>query len=112
MNIDAIAASEVISVYHDLREAEHSFRMTKHELRARLFYSCERQASEARVTIVFTALSAAHYLQKHTGWPLSRIVKTLKKARASVIEVNGKTLTAEPKISSETAKLLDLLAPK
>jgi hypothetical protein len=47
----------VIGSYHDLWNIEKSFRMSKHDLRARPVYHRKRDSIEARLTIVFAALA-------------------------------------------------------
>ena len=49
-------ASEVITSYHDLWHVEQSFRMSKTDLAARPLFARTRDAIEAHLTIVFTAL--------------------------------------------------------
>nr|WP_328825447.1 transposase [Tomitella gaofuii] len=53
---------EVISKYHDLWHVEQSFRMSKTDLRARPIFHRTRDAIEAHLTIVFTALAVSRYL--------------------------------------------------
>ena len=50
-------AGEVIGSYHDLWHVEQSFRMSKTDLRARPMFHHTRDAIEAHLTIVFTALA-------------------------------------------------------
>ena len=52
-------AGEVIASYHDLWHVEQSFRMSKTDLRARPMFHHTRDAIEAHLTIVFTALAVA-----------------------------------------------------
>jgi transposase len=46
-------SAAVIAAYHDLWQAEASFRMTKSDLRARPVFHHEREAIEAHLTVVF-----------------------------------------------------------
>ena len=68
-NIDAavMAAAEVITSYHDLWRVEQSFRMTKSDLAARPLFARTRDAIEAHLTIVFTALAVSRTVQNRTG---------------------------------------------
>jgi len=50
-------AAEVIASYHDLWHVEASFRMSKTDLRARPMFHHNRDAIEAHLTIVMTALA-------------------------------------------------------
>ncbi|WP_349306972.1 hypothetical protein [Rhodococcus sp. USK13] len=52
---------EVIDKYHDLWRVEQSFCMSKTDLRARPMFHHTREANEAHLTIVFTALAVARY---------------------------------------------------
>jgi len=45
-------SAAVIAAYHDLWQAEASFRMTKSDLRARPVFHHEREAIEAHLTVV------------------------------------------------------------
>jgi hypothetical protein len=47
----------VIGAYHQLSRIEKSFRMSKHDLRARPIYHHKRESIEAHLTIVFAALA-------------------------------------------------------
>jgi Transposase DDE domain len=51
-------ATEVITSYHDLWHVEQSFRMSKTDLAARPMFARTRDAIEAHLTIVFTALAS------------------------------------------------------
>ena len=49
----------VIGAYHQLWQIEKSFRMSKHDLRARPIYHHKRDSIEAHLTIVFAALAVS-----------------------------------------------------
>src|SRR5699024_6309492 len=59
--------AEVIGKYHELWHVEQSFRMSKTDLRARPMFHHTREAIEAHLTVVFTALAISRYLQTATG---------------------------------------------
>jgi len=61
------SAAEVISSYHDLWHVEASFRMSKSDLAARPMFHRTRDAIEAHLTIVFTALAVAREVQNAPG---------------------------------------------
>jgi transposase len=65
-------AAEVIASYHDLWHVEASFRMSKTDLRARPIFHHTRDAIEAHLTIVFTALAVARHLQNSTGMSIKK----------------------------------------
>jgi hypothetical protein len=54
-------AGEVIGSYHDLWHVEQSFHMSKTDLAARPMFARTRDAIEAHLTIVFTALAVARW---------------------------------------------------
>ena len=55
-------AGEVVSSYHELWHVEQSFRMSKHDLRARPVFHHQREATWAHLTVVMAALAVARYL--------------------------------------------------
>lgn len=73
-NIEAATmdAAEVVGSYHQLWHVEQSFRMSKTDLKARPIFHHTREAIEARLTVVFTALAVGRFLQQTTGVSLQR----------------------------------------
>jgi transposase len=67
---DLMPAGEVIGSYHDLWHVEQSFRMSKTDLRARPIFARTRDAIEAHLTIVFTALALSREVQNRTDLSL------------------------------------------
>ncbi len=59
---DVMGAEEVIASYHELWRVEQSFRMSKTDLAARPIFHRTREAIEAHLTIVVTALAVARDL--------------------------------------------------
>ena len=110
-NIDAalMPASEVIGSYHDLWQVEQSFRMSKTDLRARPMFARTRDAIEAHLTVVFTALAISRAVQNRTGLSLRRVLRTLRPLRSATVEINGMTSTIPPALNPETTALLDAL---
>ncbi len=105
-------AGEVIASYHDLWRVEQSFRMSKTDLRARPMFARTRDAIEAHLTIVFTALAVSRETQNRTGLSLRRILRTLKPLRSATVEINGVTTTIPPALDpDEKAILTALQAP-
>lgn len=102
-------AQEIVGSYHELWHVEQSFRMSKTDLRARPIFHRERDAVEAHLTVVFTALSINRYLYAKTGTTLKKLVQTLRPLRDVTIEISGQQITATPKISAQTQKLLNNL---
>src|SRR5699024_5165613 len=73
---DIMSAVEVIGSYHDLWHVEQSFRMSKTDLRARPIFHRTKDAIEAHLTVVFTALAVARFMQDATGASLKKIITT------------------------------------
>lgn len=81
--VTVMPAAEVITKYHDLWHIEKSFRMSKSDLDARPMFNRMRDAVEAHLTIVFTALAVAHAIQSRTGLYVVKIVKQLRPLRSA-----------------------------
>ncbi|WP_344912590.1 IS1634 family transposase, partial [Yimella lutea] len=97
---ELMPASEVIASYHDLWHVEQSFRMSKTDLRARPMFARTRDAIEAHLTIVFTALAVSREVQARTGLSLRRVLRALKPLRSATIEINGVVTTIPPALNS------------
>lgn len=110
-NIDAtiMPAAEVIASYHDLWHVEASFRMSKSDLAARPMFARTRDAIEAHLTIVFTALALSREVQHRTGLSLRRFLRTLKPLRSATIDLNGVIATFPPALNAEVKTILDAL---
>ncbi len=106
---DLMPASEVIGSYHELWHVEASFRMSKTDLRARPIFHHTREAIEAHLTIVFTALALARYLQDATGLSIRRIVQTLRPLRDVEIAIAGQAITARPSLTEDAQNILTRL---
>jgi len=102
-------AGEVIASYHDLWRVEQSFRMTKSDLAARPLFARTRDAIEAHLTIVFTALAVSRTVQNRTGLSLRRVLRTLKPLRSADIEINGQIQTFPPELGPDITAILDAL---
>lgn len=68
-NIEAaiMDPAEVVGSHHQLWHVEASCRMSKTDLRARPIFHHRREAIEAHMTVVFTALAVGRFLQETTG---------------------------------------------
>ena len=104
-----MGAGEVVSSYHELWHVEASFRMSKHDLRARPVFHHTRDAIEAHLTVVMAALAVARYLQETTGISVKRIIRTLKPLQDVTINLNGHKITAQPQITPTAASILKSL---
>ena len=98
---------EVIDAYHDLWNIEQSFRMSKHDLKARPIFHHQAEAIEAHLTIVFTALAIARQLQTTTGISIKRLIRTLRPLRQVTIQIAGQTITAQPHITPDTTTIIE-----
>ena len=99
-------AGEVIAHYHELWRVERSFRMSKSDLRARPMFHRTRDAIEAHLTIVVTALAVAHNIQERTGLAIANVVKQLRPLRSATIAINGTTETFPPEVPEPQQKIL------
>ena len=105
--VSVMSPAEVISRYHDLWQVEQSFRMSKTDLAARPMFVRRRDAIEAHLTIVFTALAVARETQARTGLAIRNMIRQLRPLRSATIEVNGGVQTFPPVIAREQQKILD-----
>jgi len=108
--VTLMPAPEVIDSYHDLWHVEQSFRMSKSDLRARPMFHRTKDAIEAHLTIVFTALAVAREAQNRTGLAIRNLVRQLRPLRAATISINGAVQTIHPAIHDQQQALLDALA--
>jgi hypothetical protein len=107
-----LTADQVISNYHDLWHVEQSFRMSKTDLAARPMFVRTKDAIEAHLTIVFTALAIARTAQNRTGLAIRNVIRQLRPLRSATIAINGVVQTFPPAINLERKTLLDALAGK
>jgi hypothetical protein len=99
----------VIGSYHELWNIEKSFRMSKHDLRARPIYHRKRDSIEAHLTIVFAALAVTRFIEHRTGWPIKKFVRTARRYRTIQIRAGHHTLTAEDPLPPDLRNALDLI---
>lgn len=103
----SMSAQNIVDNYHDLWHVEQSFRMSKHDLRARPIFHHHTEAIEAHLTIVFTALATARWLQTTTGLSIKRLVRLLRPLQQVTIQIAGQTITAQPQITPDTATIIE-----
>ena len=106
---NVMAATEIIGSYHDLWHVEQSFRMSKSDLRARPMFHRTRDAIEAHLTIVFTALAVSRTVQARTGLAVRNVTRQLRTLRSATIAINGTTQTFAPAITAEQQAILDAI---
>lgn len=104
-----MGASEVIGSYHDLWRVEQSFRMSKTDLRARPMFARTRDAIQAHLTIVFTALALSREIQDRTEMSIRRVLRTLRPLRSATVEINGVITTIPPALSTVETEILNAL---
>jgi hypothetical protein len=107
--IGLMPAGEVIGSYHDLWHVEQSFRMSKTDLRARPMFHHTRDAIEAHLTIVFTALAVSREVQRRTGLAIRNVIRQLRPLRSATIAINGAEQTFPPAIPADKQAILDAL---
>lgn len=100
-------ADFVIGAYHQLWHVEHSFRMSKHDLKARPIYHHKRESIDAHLAVVFAALAVSHWLEQHTGMTISKLVKTLRRYRQVTLNTGSHTFTAEQPLPADLRAALD-----
>ncbi len=106
LDVTVMPAAEVIAKYHDLWHVERSFRMSKTDLEARPMFHHTREAIEAHLTIVFTALAVAHCIQERSGLAIANVIKQLRPLRTATITINGATQAFPPEIAEPQRKIL------
>ena len=68
-----------------------------------------RDAIEAHLTIVFTALALARETQARTGLSIRNVVRQLRPLRSATIEINDATQTFPPAIDPDRKAILDAI---
>ena len=104
-----VTAELVISSYHQLWRIEKSFRMSKHDLRARPVYRHKRQSIDAHLAIVFAALAVTRFIEARTGWSIKRFVRTARRYRTIQTRVGQHILTAEDPLPPDLRDALALI---
>ena len=106
---ELMPAGEVIGSYHALWQVEASFRMSKTDLRARPMFAHTRDAIEAHLTIVFTALALAREVQARTGLSIRNVTRQLRPLRSATIAINGAQQTFGPAIPEDQQAILEAI---
>ena len=104
--VATMTGQAVITAYHDLWQVEASFRMTKHDLKARPVFHHQRDAIEAHLSVVFAALAISRHLQDQTGVTITKLVRTLRPLHTVTIAIAGHHFTAKTPPEPEVAELL------
>jgi len=102
----AVPDEQAINYYHQLWHVEHSFRMSKSDLKARPIFLRKRDSIEAHLTIVFASLAMERTIESHTGISIKRFVNILRPIRSGIVSINGIDYPAEAEITAEVKQLL------
>jgi transposase len=105
-NLTNQTAQFVIDAYHQLWRIEKSFRMSKHDLRARPIYHHKRESIDAHLTIVFAAMAVSHWIEHQTGWSIKQFIRTVRRYRTVTIQAGRQTLTAAEPLPDDLAEAL------
>jgi transposase len=108
-NIDNPSPEFVIGAYHQLWRIEKSFRMSKHDLRARPIYHHKREWIEAHLAIVFAALAVTRLIKDRTGWSIKKFVRTARRYRTVQIHTGRQILTAADPLPRDLRNALALI---
>ena len=104
-----VSPLEIINNYHQLFQVEKSFRMSKHDLKARPIYHYKLDSIRAHLTIVFVALAMARIIEARTGMSLRKFLQVLKPIKTGLVEIGGVEYETKPHISDEIARIRDLV---
>jgi transposase len=108
-NISDPTPEFVIDAYHRLFHIEQSFRMSKHDLKARPIYHHKRESIQAHLTIMLAALAITRLIEERTGWPIKRFVRTTRRNRTVQIRAGQHVLTAEDPLPDDLRDALALI---
>jgi len=97
---------QIIGSYHQLFQVEQSFRMSKHDLKARPIFHHLRDSIEAHLTVVFAALALSRNIQDTTGLSIRRWRHLIEPLRTAEIAIGEQTLIVPPDIPEDTRNLL------
>jgi hypothetical protein len=107
-NLD-VTAQFAIDSYHQLWHVEKSFRMSKHDLRARPIYHHTKDSIQAHLTIVFAALAISRLVEARTGWSIKQFVRTARRYRTIEVQVAGQTITAADPLPDDLQTALNAI---
>ncbi len=105
-NLTTVSPEFVIDSYHQLWHIEKSFRMSKHDLRARPIYHHLRDSIEAHLSIVVAAMAVSHYIEAQTGWSIKKFVRTTRRYRTVKIKAGRQILTAADPLPNDLREAL------
>jgi hypothetical protein len=91
----------VIAAYRRMSRIEASFRISKHDLAARLIYHHRHESIDAHLNVVFAALAIGRLLEDRTGWSIRKFVTTARRNRTVEIHTGQNLLTAKDPLSDD-----------
>ena len=106
---EPVTADFVIGSYHELWNIEKSFRMSKHDLKARPIYHRKRESIDAHLSVVFAALAVTRFIEARTGWSIKKFVRTARRYRTIEIRAGQHTITAEDPLPPDLRDALALI---
>ena len=106
---EPVTADFVIGSYHELWNIEKSFRMSKHDLKARPIYHRKRESIDAHLSVVFAALAVTRFIETRTGWSIKKFVRTARRYRTIQIRAGQHTITAEDPLPTNLRDALALI---
>lgn len=97
-NLAGVPAEEIIAQYKELIHVEQSFRMSKHDLRARPIFHFKEDSIKAHLLIVVMALAIGRLLEKDSGQSIQKTVEQLGNALSYTLEdtATGQTRVQRP----------------
>lgn len=98
-NLTEVSSGEIISQYKELIHVEQSFRMSKHDLRARPVFHHKEDSIKAHLLIVVMALAIGRLLEKDSGQSIQKTVEQLGNALSYTLEdtATGATRIQHPR---------------
>jgi hypothetical protein len=106
-----MAAPEVLQLPRPLAwHMEQSFRMSKTDLQAKAMFHRQRDAIGDHLTIVFTALAIARFMQDKTGFSIRKIIRASRPLQDVTITLTGQQITLKPYLPDAARQVLDALA--
>ena len=101
-NLDDAPAEEIITQYQELIHVEQSFRISKHDLRARTIFHFKEENIKAHLLIVVMALAIGKLLEKDSGQSIQKTVEQLGNALSYTLEdtVTGATRVQHPALAA------------
>jgi hypothetical protein len=108
-NITSPTPEFVTGAYHPRWHIEKSFRMSKHDLKARPIYHHKRESIDAHLAVVFAALAVTHLIETNAGWSIKKFAQTARRYRPVHIRAGAHILTAEDPLPTELRDALTVI---